>query len=90
MQGRQVAQREERRVTATVGEMAKGLVRSAGQALKNGRVEPEIRSERIKTCQDCPFFTKDQRCSACGCFMPAKSWIGGDPRTLCPHKKWKR
>ena len=76
-------------VKASVGDMAKGLVKVAGQAVRNGRVSEEIRNERYDTCKGCPAFIKDsKRCSECGCFMESKTWIGGDPNTLCPLKKW--
>ena len=75
----------------SVGKMAKGLVASAGQAIRHGKVASEIREERYETCKACPAFMKDsKRCSECGCFMEAKTWIGGDPDKLCPLKKWER
>lgn len=79
------------RVTAGLGRMAKGLVSNVGQAIANGKVSEEIRNERYETCKNCPFFVEDsKRCSECGCFMEAKTWIGGDPNTLCPKQKWSR
>lgn len=79
------------RVTAGLGKMAKGLVSNVGQAIVNGKVSEEIRNERYETCKNCPFFVEDsKRCSECGCFMEAKTWIGGDPNALCPKKKWSR
>ena len=27
---------------------------------------------------------------ACGCFMEAKTWLKGNPKLLCPLKKWER
>lgn len=79
------------KVSANLGSMAKGLVQVAGQAVRNGRVTEEIRNERYDTCKACPFFIEDsKRCSECGCFMEAKTWIGGDPNTLCPKQKWSR
>ena len=78
-------------VRATVGEMARGMVGAAGQALRHGRTSPEIREERMETCRNCPFFNPDsKRCTECGCFMEAKSWIGGNPDHLCPKQKWVR
>ena len=78
-------------VNAGVGKMAKGLLKTGMQAVRNGRVTEEIRNERYETCKACPFFIKDsKRCSDCGCFMEAKTWVGGDPDTLCPQKKWSR
>ena len=79
------------KVNASVGKMAGGLLKTAGQALRNGKVSKEIREERYDTCKACPFFVKDsKRCSECGCFMEAKTWIGGDPNVLCPKQKWER
>lgn len=79
------------KVKASAGQMAKGLLKTGMQAVKNGRVTEEIRNERYDTCKACPFFIEDsKRCSECGCFMEAKTWIGGDPDLLCPKKKWSR
>ena len=79
------------KVNAGIGKMAKGLVKNAAQAARNGRVTEEIRNERYDTCKACPFFIEDsKRCSECGCFMEAKTWIGGDPDQLCPKQKWSR
>ena len=73
------------------GRMAKGLLRTAGQAVRNGRVSAEIRKERYDTCKACPLFdAKSKRCTDCGCFMEAKTWVGGNPDMLCPQKKWER
>ena len=74
-----------------VGKMARGLVRTAGQAMMHGKVSSEVREERYDTCQACPSFdSKSKRCNDCGCFMEAKTWVGGDPDALCPQKKWSR
>ncbi len=80
-----------KKVSASAAKMAKGLLKSAGQAARYGKVSKEIREERYDTCKACPFFLEDtKRCSECGCFMEAKTWIGGDPDMLCPKKKWAR
>ena len=79
------------RVKATAGEMLTGAIKTAGQAIKNGSVDPDVRAERLETCYNCPHFIEDsKRCSLCGCFMKAKSWVNGNPNTLCPAKKWVR
>ena len=79
------------RVKPNVQTMAKGLARTAAQAFVNGRVSAAVRKERYDTCKSCPFFIEEsKRCSECGCFMEAKSWIGGDPDKLCPKQKWPR
>jgi hypothetical protein len=74
-----------------VKKMAGNLLRTAGQAVRYGKVSSEIREERYDTCKACPLFIEgSKRCSDCGCFMEAKTWVGGDPDTLCPQKKWSR
>ena len=74
-----------------VGKMAQGLLKTAGQAIKHGKVSQEIRDERYETCKACPLFDKNsKRCTGCGCFMEAKTWVGGDPAKLCPKAKWSR
>lgn len=79
------------KVNASAGKMAGGLLRTAGQAMRHGKVAAEIREERYDTCKSCPaFIEKSKRCSECGCFMEAKTWIGGDKDMLCPLKKWSR
>ena len=75
----------------SLGKMAAGLVRTAGQAVRHGKVSVAIREERYDTCKACPFFNAEsKRCKDCGCFMEAKTWVGGDPDMLCPQKKWSR
>ena len=74
-----------------LGKMAKGLIRTGGQAIRHGKVSSEIREERYDTCKACPLFdAESKRCKDCGCFMEAKTWVGGDPDMLCPQKKWSR
>lgn len=75
----------------SIGKMAKGLVKTAGQAIRHGKVSSEIREERYNTCKACPLFNPEsKRCNDCGCFMEAKTWVGGDPDALCPQQKWSR
>lgn len=72
-------------------DMVKGLARTAGSALRYGKVSAEVREERYSTCKSCPAFIEDsKRCADCGCFLEAKTWVGGDPSILCPQKKWSR
>ena len=79
------------KVNASAGKMAAGLLKTAGQALRHGKVSEVIRNERYETCKACPAFMEDsKRCSECGCFMEAKTWVGGNPDALCPLKKWER
>jgi len=80
-----------KKVKASATKMAGGLLKTAGQAIRHGKVSAEIREERYDTCKACPAFIEDsKRCSECGCFMEAKTWIGGDKDVLCPLKKWSR
>lgn len=70
--------------------MAKNLTKSAQYATR-GRVGAEIREERLETCRACPHFIESsKRCSQCGCFMEAKTWLNADPDDLCPKQKWAR
>jgi hypothetical protein len=79
------------KITTGLGKMAAGLIRTTGQAIMNGKVSAEIREERYDTCKQCNYFIEEsKRCSECGCFMEAKTWVGGDPNMLCPKSKWKR
>ena len=85
------AGRHETKVNAGLGQMAKGLARNVGQVIVHDKISEEIRNERYETCKSCQFFIEDsKRCSECGCFMEAKTWIGGDPDQLCPKQKWSR
>ena len=78
-------------VRVGIGKMAGGLIRTGAQAIRNGKVSNEVREERYAMCKECPAFNnKNKRCSDCGCFMEAKTWVGGDPKKLCPKKKWLR
>ena len=78
-------------VKAGAGKMVGGLIKTAGQAMRHGKVSEVIRNERYDTCKACPAFIEgSKRCSECGCFMEAKTWVGGDPKMLCPLKKWER
>ena len=80
-----------KKVKAGAAKMVSGLARTAGQAIKYGKISEEIREERYNICKACPAFIEDsKRCSECGCFMEAKTWVGGDPNQLCPLKKWSR
>lgn len=78
-------------VKASPAKMAKGLVEAAGSLMRHGKVTSEVREERYDTCKSCPaFIESSKRCSECGCFMEAKTWVGGNPDMLCPLKKWSR
>jgi|TARA_Y100000033_G_C2755193_1_gene116009 hypothetical protein len=78
-------------VKASLRTMAKGVLKSTYQAVSQGKVSKEVREERYDICKQCPHFVEEsKRCSQCGCFMEAKTWIGGDPDELCPKSKWPR
>lgn len=80
----------DKRVKVSAGQMARNAAQSARQAL-GGRVSEEIRNERLDICKSCKhFIEKSSRCSECGCFMVAKTWLNADPKQLCPKKKWDR
>lgn len=69
--------------------MAGNLVKSGAQAVSNRPVDKETYNKRLDVCRNCPAFDPAQkRCTECGCYMPAKAHIGGDPDALCPLKKW--
>lgn len=85
------AHRPDPAIKPTIAGLAKGLGKVAMQGIRNGRVSAEVRNERFDMCKACPAFRKnDKRCSECGCYMEAKTWIAGDPDQLCPLKKWGR
>ena len=78
-------------VMVGAGRMARNLAKATKQAIVHGKVSEEVRNERYETCKACPHFIEDsKRCSQCGCFMEAKTWIGGNPDELCPKQKWAR
>jgi len=79
------------KVKASGGQMVKGLAQNVGRAIFNGKVTKAIRDERYDTCKACPaFIEKSKRCSECGCFMEAKTWLSGDKSMLCPLNKWSK
>lgn len=78
-------------VKASAADMAKGLFRNTAAALTGGKVSKEIRDERYEICKACPhFIEQSKRCSECGCFMEAKTWINAKPSVLCPKNKWPK
>jgi hypothetical protein len=89
MKGIHKEPRQEPSVKAGPLAMAKSLGQTAMQGAKYGKVSAEIRKERYDTCKTCPAYrASDKRCSECGCFMEAKTWVAGDPDMLCPLAKW--
>lgn len=72
----------------SLAEMSTGLLKTAGIALRNGKVDASTREARMETCKACPSFNaKTSQCKECGCLMVAKTWINGGPG-LCPLAKW--
>lgn len=73
-------------VKASMAQMAGSLFKTGVSALKEGRLEGDKRDARYAICLSCPLFIPDsKRCSECGCFMEAKTWIKG---ASCPVGKW--
>lgn len=74
------------RVKASLGNMAKGFVETTVKLVKNGTLSQSERDARYNKCLQCPSFIRSsKRCSECGCFMEAKTWISG---AVCPLAKW--
>ena len=79
-----------KKIKATTKQMAAGLAKTALQGIRNGKVSTSVREARYDTCKACPSFdAESKRCGECGCFMGAKTWIGGNPDSLCPLSKWE-
>ena len=72
-------------VEATAGEMAAGLLRSAGRLVRHGIASPEVKAMRLSTCDACPHRLKSGRCAKCGCVLAAKTGIAAE---ACPIGKW--
>lgn len=51
---------------------------------KNKEIE-NIAKERLKTCLSCDKITLKNKCSVCGCYVPAKV---RSLNSKCPNKKW--
>lgn len=41
--------------------------------------------DRIEICKECDYFTPQERCILCGCFMNIKARL---KRRKCPEGKW--
>lgn len=50
----------------------------------DGQVE-ELASQRLAVCNSCSKKTKTNRCSECGCYLPAKV---RSLKSSCPLNKW--
>jgi len=53
-------------------------------AFKNKEIE-ELAKTRVKICVGCPLLRKNNTCSVCGCYIPAKV---RSAKSRCPKKKW--
>lgn len=76
-------------VTATPFEMLASLTQAVDQVLRGGRVIPEVAQARLEICKQCIHLIPEKnRCSICGCYMNAKTYIA---RASCPDSppKWK-
>ena len=71
-----------RRIEAGPLQMAKSLVKSAGDLATGGTTDP---TARMEICNSCPFKGDDNRCGKCGCFLPAKTRV---KKSTCPIGKW--
>ncbi|MFZ9995638.1 MAG: hypothetical protein ACO3GU_02240 [Pelagibacteraceae bacterium] len=71
-----------RRIEAGPLDMAKGLLKTAGQLASGGTTDP---TERMAICTECPFMGSDKRCGKCGCFLPAKTRVA---KSSCPIGLW--
>lgn len=81
----------QKKVKASALQMAAGLVGTAKNLATRGIVAEEVREQRYETCKSCPAFIADsKRCSECGCYMEAKTWVNARKDKLCPLDKWKR
>jgi hypothetical protein len=77
---------EQVKIKATVMDMAKNLTVTTVKALSRGKLNKEDRDKRYNECLNCPSFVQhSKRCSECGCFMSAKTWVAG---ATCPLGKW--
>lgn len=87
--GRNAPENTEERDTqikASPKQMAGSLLQSSVQAIQHGRASSEEREKRMDLCRACKhFIEKERRCSECGCFMAAKTWIKA---ATCPVGKW--
>lgn len=74
------------KVRVGLGQMAQNLVKTGISAVREGYLSKDQRNARYKTCEACPhFIDQSKRCSECGCFMEAKTWLKG---ASCPVGKW--
>lgn len=75
-----------KKIKASIADMTKSLIENSVNIVKTGTLTKEARDERLNTCIQCEhFIEKSKRCSECGCFMEAKTWITG---ATCPVGKW--
>lgn len=66
----------------------KSVLKNVGQVLnrKPLKTDAEEAARRLNICKTCPFFrASDERCSQCGCFLSAKTYLRAEH---CPIGKW--
>lgn len=74
------------KVKASFSDMTKSLIQNSVKLIQTGRLDQEARDKRMETCVKCKHFIESsKRCSECGCFMEAKTWIAG---ATCPIGSW--
>lgn len=71
-----------RRIQASSGQMVKGAVKTAAQAVTGGLIDP---TARLDTCHQCEHLLPTQRCALCGCYMPGKARV---KLASCPDGRW--
>lgn len=77
---------EQLKIKASFADMASSFVETGLQAIKSGKVDKDTRNSRYAKCLACPsFISNSKRCSECGCFMEAKTWIAA---ARCPIGQW--
>ena len=83
---RKMIKEQSPKIKAGISQMAKGFIETSVKLVKNGTLTQGERDSRYQICLQCPSFVQSsKRCSECGCFMEAKTWISG---AVCPLAKW--
>ena len=73
-------------------QMARNVARDLWESAKKAGkrlpviVSSEVAHERFLVCSECEYFTKEERCLKCGCYMTAKTNFAA---SSCPLKKWE-
>ena len=45
----------------------------------------DLSKARMEVCEECPLKSRNNVCTACGCYLPAKTKVKEE---LCPKNKW--